>query len=344
LLAILGGGAAHEQRAGQGGGGLLAEDGLFVAEANADGGDDGGATGLLWEHDELETVGEGGADDAGFDVLRGGIEGFALLNCGSAVVILEALGGGGRGGDFGAIGRGGGDEFAEGAVGGFEVGAGDAGDVGGGDPGDLVALEVEEAPVAVACRAAEAEGHGLRVGLRELEVLEDSGLGAVDFVLRGRIGGESFDGLEQGLLGGVDGLIGRELHDGERSAGVVFIVGAHGGGDGLLGIDERLVEAAGLRRAEDLGHDVERRHVGMERGGNVVRRHDALHAPDAAENDGALAFLGGFDGVGRGELALRTRQGAHGGGHCGEGLRLVELAGDDEVGVIGLVVLLVEGG
>ena len=343
LLAVLGGGSAQEQATGHGSGGGFVEERLLVAEAEVDGGRDGAAAGLLGEHDELETVGQPGSDDAGLDVLRRGIEGLALLNGRAAVVVLEAQGRIGRGGNLRAIGSLGGNELTERAVGGLEIGIGHARHVGGGDLVHFVAHEVEGAPVAVARVSAKHEGNLLRVGERQFNVLFDACLGAIDLLLRGRIGGQTLDRLEQNLLGVVDVLVRLELHKCQRNPGVVHGLGAHADRDGLLGVDQRLVQPARLRSAQHLGHDFEGRDIGMQRGRNVVDRNDCLNVSDAAQGDETLAFLGGLDGVGLGEHSLGPGQCAEGLGDHGQRLGWVELSRDDEVGVVGLVVLVIEG-
>ena len=342
LLAVLGGGSAHEQATGHGSSGGPAEERLLVAEAEVDGGRDGAAAGLLGEHDELETVGQPGADDAGLDVLRRGIEGFALLNGRAAMVVLEARSGIGRGGNLGAIGSLGGNKLAQRAVGGLQVCLGHSRHVGGGDLAHLVAHEVEGAPVAVARVLAKQHGNRLRVRHCQFNALEDARLGAIDLLLRGRIGGQALDRLEKNLLGVVDGLLRLELHECQRNPGVVHGVCAHADRDGLLGVNQCLVQTARLRSAEHLGHDFQGREIGMQRGGNVVDRHDVLNVSDAAKGDETLAFLGGLHGVGLCEHARRPGQCAEGLGDHGQRLGWVELSRDDEIGVVGLVVLVIE--
>ena len=72
--------------------------------------------------------------------------------------------------------------------------------------------------------------------------------------------------------------------------------------------------------------------------------NDGLDVANAAKDDGALAFLGGFGCVRLLEYAIGLGQSADGGSNHGEGLGLIELAGNDEVGVVRLVILFVEDG
>ena len=83
-----------------------------------------------------------------------GSKDFALLDGCAAFVVLEDHGGIRGGGDFGAVGCGGGDEFTDGAVGGLEVGLCDAGYIVWRDLGDFVTTEEQGSPVTFADCAA----------------------------------------------------------------------------------------------------------------------------------------------------------------------------------------------
>ena len=117
---------------------------------------------------------------------------------------------------------------------------------------------------------AEHDGNVLRVGEGEFDVFQDAALGTIDFLLRRRVGGKTLDNFEKCLLGVVDGLVGLELCKSLGDAGIVHAVGAHVGGDGFLAVDERLVETAGLRSAENLGGNLKGCRIGMKARGDVV--------------------------------------------------------------------------
>ena len=292
LLTVLVFCAAHQERAGDTGRGVFALQGFSVAEMEVDASHNGAAASLLGEHNELHAVGQLGANNAGLDVLRSGIKGLALRDGSAALVILEDIGGIRRGGYFGAVGRSGRQEFTHGAIRGFEVGLGDTGHVGGRDLHDFVTIEEQDAPVALPHCAAKNNGDGLRIREGQLNVFEDAALGPIDFLLRGRIGGEAFHNFDESLLSIVDGLVGLELCKGLSDARIVHAVGAHVGGDCLLGIDEFLVEAACLRGAENLRGNLKGCCVGVKAGRDMVNGDDRLDVSDATENDGALALLG----------------------------------------------------
>ena len=74
----------------------------------------------------------------------------------------------------------------------------------------------------------------------------------------------------------------------------------------------------------------------------MIDGHETLGIADAAQGDGALAILGGFDGVGLFERAGGLGNGAEERRHLGQRLGLVELAGDGQQRVIGLVVFLIK--
>ena len=248
----------------------------------------------------------------------------------------------GGGGNLGAVGALGGNEEGERAVGFLQVGLGDAQDIGLGDRLDAVAHEEHQAPVALRVVFAEIERDGLGIVHLQFDVLQQAGLDAFHFFLGGRLGGQAFDGLEQNLAGLVERLIELEAGGGDDEAGVVQFFHSHAGADGLLVIDQGLVEAAGGAVAEHAGEHVERGGIGVGAGGNVIERHEALGIADAAQGDGAFAVLRGLVGVGLFERAGGLGNGAEELGDQGEGLGLVELAGDGQQRVIGLVILLVE--
>src|ERR1035441_8464571 len=219
-------------------------------------------------------------------------------NHGGALEILERLGDVGRGRNLGAIRALGGNEAGERAVGFLQVGFGHAQDVGFGDGLDAVAHEEHETPIALREILAEIERDGLRIVHLELDIFQHAGLDALPLFLPGGFGGQAFDGLEQDLARFVERLVHLQADGGDEEAGVVEFLHFHGGADSLLVIHEGLVEAARGVVAENAGEDLKRGGVGVGSGGDVIDGHETLRIADAAEGDGALAILGGFDGVG----------------------------------------------
>ena len=110
----------------------------------------------------------------------------------------------------------------------------------------------------------------------------------------------------------------------------------------LLRLDQRLVQAARGRVAQHLGEDVHGGEVGVRARRHVVDGLHELRVADAAERDRALAVLHGLDGVDLLDRARGARDGREVFVDERERLRLVELAGDGEHGVIRLVVVVVE--
>src|ERR1022692_1648474 len=110
LLPIPGGGTAHKQGPGHACRSLFAEHRLLVAEADIQRSGNRATAGLLWKHHQVQSVGQGGPDDTGLDVLRGWIERLTRFDGGAAFVVLEAFGWIGGGGNFGTIRSGSGDE------------------------------------------------------------------------------------------------------------------------------------------------------------------------------------------------------------------------------------------
>ena len=141
-------GASAEQRSGHLRGGSFGGEAGDIAEVQLELRGDRAAAILLGHQDHFDSAGKSYASDAGFDVGRGGIEGLTIGDRGFAGVVAE----GGfeirRGSDYGAIGRGFGNELADGLIGGFEIQPGYASDVFGRDLLDAVTIQEEQAPIA----------------------------------------------------------------------------------------------------------------------------------------------------------------------------------------------------
>ncbi len=261
----------------------------------------------------------------------------------AALVAVDEPGDLGRGGDRRAVGLVGRDEGAGRPVAGPEVAPGDLLDLLGGDLLEAVAAEEIQPPVAPRGPPAQLDRQPVRVGGLLLDVLEEVDLGPLDLL---PVSGSSLtpsttfkdhvaDLGERPVLADV----GRDLED----AGVVEDLGVRGDAGGQLGLDQGLIEPAGRGGDEGVGQDLQRGEVGVVPGGDVVHRAEDRHVADAPEGHRPLAVLGGLLGVGRPELAGRPRQGAEVLADQLERPGRVELAGDDEHGVVRLVILAVEG-
>ena len=311
--------------------------GVTGVELDGDAGDrDGGRPGV----DDLDAVREGGALDVGEvevgDVADGrhGVAGDAHdLGRGDR----RSPGRDGGGLDIGLALAGLDDLAVDRAVQPALHGVADLGRGDGGIGGQLVAVEVGVAGVELAL----GQGRGLAVDL--FQTLDGAGgvLGddAVDLVL-GRAVGEEV--LEDGVHAGGDGGGVLTRLDVDRIAEEAEAVeglgpGADAGG-GLVAAHEGVVEARGGEAAEDGGADAERDGVRIEHAG-----HDP-GAADAGLGDAVVQdFLDrGGEGrdVGSGrDIDRAARDGAEIAVHQGAGGRLVDVAGQDQHGVVGAVVV-----
>ena len=104
-----------------------------------------------------------------------------------------------------------------------------------------------------------------------------------------------------------------------------------------------LVQPPRRRVAEHQRQHLDGGEVGMRARRHVVGGHQQRRAAAAPQRDLALAVLRRVERVHRRQLARRLRDRAEAVGHPLQHLRRVEFAGDDERGVVGLVVQLVEG-
>ena len=112
---------------------------------------------------------------------------------------------------------------------------------------------------------------------------------------------------------------------------------------GLLGLDQGLVEPPRGLGIEDVAQDLHRGELGMRGGRDVIEQADQPDVADPAQRDESLAVLRRLLGVGLRELAVGLGQRAKVFRDVFKCFLFVELAGDDEHGVVGLVEFLVEG-
>src|SRR5262249_18071356 len=155
--------------------------------------------------------------------------------------------------------------------------------------------------------------------------------------------GQSFEKVDHGAAGIVERAA--FVHFGEKfqNARVVPVLSGAGEPVGFLGFDQCLVESAGRLGGK---HGCQHLHGGkvfVSAGANVIDGTDDADLADAAEHDGALAVLRRFFGVGGVQLTRGPFQGAEVFADVGEGVALVEVAGNHEHGVVGLVVFAIEG-
>ena len=136
------------------------------------------------------------------DVARRGLEDFARLDNRAALVVGHHGRDVRRRRDLGAIGRGGGDENGNRSVGRLEIRGRDALHVGRRHLPDAIAIEEEEPPVARGRPLGETDGDLLRVVHRQLDVLDQICLRAIDFF--GGEGARRVECLLQRAPGGIE--------------------------------------------------------------------------------------------------------------------------------------------
>ena len=337
--------AAAQHAAGEIAGHLAVEQALFVAPVQREAGNDAAAARFLRQQRRVDAVGELAPEDARFDVGRRRVEGLAELE---RLGIVGAIGGkrflqaGGRR-DLGALGPLGRHEHAEDAVCRLQVMLGDALHVFQAQLAQALAIQEEQAPVAHGGKFGKGAHEGAGIELRFLEVVEQRGARASDFLSGNSVLAEAFDGLDQRVARPVQG---RGLVERRAEVHVARIVQA-----ALAAPDrarqaflhERAVQPPARRVAEHVGEHVDGRIVGVGAGRHAVHQRDELVVAAAAQDHRALAVLGRLLGVERRQRPRRPRQGAEVPGHQLDGARFVEAPGDDQHRVVGLVPGAVEG-
>ena len=116
---------------------------------------------------------------------RRGREFLAGGNGRTAFVILERHRSLGRGGDLGRVRGLGGDEHSQRAVGVLEVSLGHAGHILRGDLEDAVAHQEQQPPVSGRHGFAEIQPDHLRIGQQQVDLLAETRLGVIHFLLGG---------------------------------------------------------------------------------------------------------------------------------------------------------------
>ena len=301
------------------------------------------AAAALGQQGQLDAApGQGLPLGAALQVERRGVEllAGADLLAGQAVEVGAAVGHRGHADRTALLGR---LVARQRAVVGREVAAGDALHILERERGHIAAQLEDQAPIARRHRLGEQLRQALRlleqlaVAERELVAHALELLGAQRHALALLDGG---DQRQRQLLHRHPG--GRYREDVEEP-GVVPAAAPrpHACGQ-LLVLDEALVQRAAGRLRQHLPEQVERRAVGVGEGRHVVGQQQGLLAADAAHHHAALAVLRRLHRVAQGLGGGRVLQRAEQRVDARQRGRRVELAGDDERGVVGPVMRLVE--
>ena len=329
---------AHEHVGREIGHGRLVEEALLVAEAHGHRRDDDPAARLLGQQRDLQPARKLRALRARLDVRGRRVEGLAGRDGGVALVVLDRGGRGHRRRDLGAVGLGRRDEDAEGAVGRLQVRRGGLLHVLDRRGADAVPVQEKETPVALADVLGEVQADAVGAVQHEVDVLQQRRAGAVDFFLGdGRGAGRRVEGLDERRLRAVHVLVLADFRVEDHEAGVVELHEVAADRGGLLRLDERLVEAARGRVGQDLLEQVDRARGRIRPRRHVVRRRERLDVAHALERHGALAVLRGVERVEDRQRTRRLRDLPEDLVDELERLALVELAGDEQHRVVGLV-------
>ena len=175
-------------------------------------------------------------------------------------------------------------------------------------------------------------------------------LARVDLVGRRRIGRDRRDRVHHRLAHLVERLVVAERRGRGDEARIVQLLEAHADRRApsccrpapCRGVRCRRRRRVRRRRDHDAGQHFERGRIRMGERRRVPCGHHHRGRSHAAQLDEPLAVLRGLDRVRRVQRARRPRNRADRVGHHRERLRGVELSGDDEHGVVRLVVLAIE--
>ena len=200
----------------------------------------------------------------------------------------------------------------------------------------------EHAPVALRDAFAQRHADGLGVGERLVPTLEPLRLCAVEFFLRDGASRLGFERIEQGPARRRRVLRRAELGTEQQETRLGQSLGETKGrcSETLLG--QTLVQPTCRCVAEQQREQFDRGEIGMRARRYVVRRVHHRHAAVSTQGDAALAVLNRIERVERGQdsrgLLDRTERLRD----PLQRLRGIELAGHDQRGVVGLVVLAIE--
>ncbi len=300
--------------------------------------------GGLGQQRQLGAVGQGDALGVAVDVGGAGIEsGHAGLRSGryEALHLLGHIHLGRCGGTHRGFGR---DVERQRAVGGQQARLRHAVHVLQLQGLDAIAQQEQQAPVAAGHGFAQGVAHRLGVGVLLLPAVEPTGARAVQLGLGE---GGVFQALDhfqqldgQGL--GVAARLGVSAQQQRAGLSQRGGKGAHAAG-GFQLLHQALVQAAGRGLGHQQGDQLDCCVVGVRHRGDVVPGRGAGRATAASHGDAALAVLHRVDGVKRRQHAPGLGNGAEALLDPSQGLSGIELAADDQRGVVRLVVQLVEG-
>jgi len=141
---------------------------------------------------------------------------------------------------------------------------------------------------------------------------------------------------------GLDRLVRRHRRGELERTRIVERQGARGHAGREPGLDQRDVEPARWFVGQDLADRLGGRELGVAGCRHVIQQTHDLNVAVAAQRHDALAVLHRLGGVGRLERRRRIGNAAEVAGDQAERLRLIELAGDHQHGVVGAIVFLVE--
>ena len=343
LLARQPGAAFVQQRRGERAHGGQAVQAGQVAVAQPQLGLHRGAARGLGQQRHAQAAGQRPGLGALVDARGRGVEGLDLRHGGFATVILQQGGHvhprrGGR-----ALRRRRGQVHGHGAVVGAQPLAGHALHVGQGHAAQLVALQKVQPPVALGDGAGELHANNLGIGEALVPGIQPLRAGAFQL-----FGGDGFGGqrLHHGQdLGAraVHVLARRQRRAQEQRAGFGQGPGRAEGRRGELLFHQPLVQSPARRVAQHLRQQHGGGKVGVGPRWHVVAHKDEGRAAHAAQGQAALAVLRRVQRVGAGQHPLGLGERAEGLRHPGEHPGRIKTPGNDERGVVGLVVQAVEG-
>ncbi len=233
-------------------------------------------------------------------------------------------------------------EQPEGAVRRPQVGGGDALHVVPPHLVEPVPIEEQQPPVADRDHLRQRERDRARVRQELLDVGLELGARALDLLVGHRVRGEALQRGEERIARRLERGIATHRRAEVHRTGLAGLPLRPEDRGRLAGGDERLVQPARGLRAEDLGEEVDGDEVRVSSRRDVVHRIDELHFADAPQDYRALAVLRRLDGVRDLQATAGLRDRPERPCDRRERARLVELSGDHEHRVVGLVVVAVE--
>ena len=206
-----------------------------------------------------------------------------------------------------------------------------------------IAVEEHQPPIAAHRPLAQFQADLVRVLHEKLLLLEQSNPGPLHFLGGQLLGAQLLHDPGQDVGDGRQifriGYLGQD----HQHARVTTGLGSDRDAAGLPGVHQGLIQPPGGRQGQDVGQDLEGREIAVAGRGNMVNGAHQADLADAAQHHGALAVLGRFLGVGFLQASCRPGQHAEVPGDQRQGPGLVEMPGDDEESVVGLIILAIKG-